>query len=42
MTSSANDRWILCGGATNAFAPKVALRLAVSGPEVNLIVDYVD
>ena len=39
MTSSADKRWILCGGANHAAAPEDALRLAVSGPDANLTVD---
>ena len=39
MTSSADERWILCGGANHASAPEDALRLAVSGSDANLTVD---
>ncbi len=39
MSSSAGERWILCGGANHASAPEDALRLAVSGPDANLTVD---
>ena len=39
MSSSADERWILCGGANHASAPEDALRLAVSGPDANLTVD---
>ncbi len=39
MSSSAGERWILCGGANHASAPEHALRLAVSGPDANLTVD---
>lgn len=39
MSSSADERWILCGGANHASAPEDALRLALSGPDANLTVD---
>ena len=39
MSSSAGERWILCGGANHASASEDALRLAVSGPDANLTVD---